>query len=289
MSDVILTEVEIAYQLEQASFLAKSERCTNNAPYICYPLTEGDTWGLSQGCCNSWYCPRCSNIRAKHEYHRIRAGAEKLSNEGKNLYFVTLTCRGKGLTALEGDENYLKWTNRLLSSWRAKTKKNGGEWNYVQVTERQRRGLAHSHMITTMIPSDAVVVSAGEWSDIGHKFKHDGLWSQWLSSSAVKAGLGKMVDITQVRTSGAVASYVSKYLFKEIKADVWPKGWKRVRYSHSWPKAPEVLAASEGAFPVFRYSHWIQVSKLPRVKARDEAAYEAALAALCFNVLPPKG
>lgn len=262
-------------------------RCENHAPFVCYQIAGGETWGLVQGCCNSWYCPRCSLIRAKHEYHRMRDGSKYLAEEKSlPLFFVTITCDGGELTEKQGDENYLFWTNKFLTNWRAKTKRESGAWCYVQVTERQKRGLAHSHLITSMIPSDAIPVTKGQQSFVGYTHRMSGLESYWLTRAAISSGLGAMVNISPIETPEAVASYVAKYLFKQLSFAAWPSKWKRIRYSHSWPKAKEIEGKGD-AFPVIRASDWKRVQALKTVYAKDMTSYETSLAALCTNTLPP--
>lgn len=113
--------------------------CTYHAPYFAFHKHD-KTYGVVQGCCNHWDCPRCGIQRAKHEYGRIVEGCKKLS-ERYQLWFITITCRGKEMTAQEADENYGYWTNRLLDMWRLQSKRTHQTWAYVQVTERQKRGI----------------------------------------------------------------------------------------------------------------------------------------------------
>jgi hypothetical protein len=77
-----------------------------------------------------------------------------------------------------------------------------------------------------------------------------------------RAGLGKMVDISEIGSPVAVAVYVAKYLFKDAMQTAWPKGWKRIRYSQSWPKLPEHKHSI--AFPVMRPDDWLMVRALER-------------------------
>ena len=128
---------------------------------ICF-CDEAGTWHINQACCNHWDCPRCGPIRAKEEYARIVEGAKALGE--KPLYFWTMTCRGKEMTKAEAEAGYLTWTNRLLTSARAKAKRADArfEYIYVQVTERQRRGHPHSHMICTYAPPDVIEFRRGQ-------------------------------------------------------------------------------------------------------------------------------
>jgi len=237
---------------------SKSEAlfCHYNAPFFAYQI-HLSRYGVSQGCCNHWDCPRCGQVRAKTEYGRIVAGIRKLA-ETSPIYFVTVTCRGKELTTDEADKGYPLWNNRLFSTWRARTKSKGGQWHYVAVTERQTRGHAHSHILTTANPGDLY---------LGHVFKERtpntyvpkmareiALRSDWLQGAIVKAGFGPQYDISVASSPEGASRYVAKYLFKpSIFEDKWPKNWKRVRYSHSFPKLPEVKT---DAFVLISETDW---------------------------------
>lgn len=272
---------EIAFQVEQ-SYSVQDARCSHGAPYICYKDCQG-VWHLVQGCCNNWLCPRCGQIRARTEYGRIVHGARLLAEAGNALFFHTLTCRGKDLKE-NSDDDYLKWTNRLLSAFRADAKHRGKPWHYVQVTERQKRGAAHSHIISTYCPADAIPKAKGQRLFNGAIAKHDCLDSQWAIKRNLSAGLGKMYDLSKIDNPVAVAVYVSKYLFKDMQTALFPKGWKRIRYSQNWPDLP--LDAPLEAFPVVRYPDWRKIAAigLP-VRADSLATYEAALARLISNVV----
>lgn len=259
--------------------------CPHGAPFICFRSGEG-RWYLAQGCCNRWTCPRCGQIRARHEYGRMVNGATELEKAGHTLYFWTLTCRGGNITQEEGESGYMKWTNRLLTAARTQATRAGAFWAYAQVTEYQKRGLPHSHLITTYCPPDAVFVEAGTRRPDGIVTKHDCLFSQWFQDRNVSAGLGPMCDISQVRTAIGAITYVGKYLFKTAVFTEWPKNWHRVRYSRSWPKLPELDSENE-AFPVMSMADWRRVERLPKVRAKDDTVYWAAMKRLIVNVLPP--
>lgn len=275
---------ELEFHIEQSYAAERASKCINHAPYICFK-DNTNAWRLVQGCCNSWTCPRCGNIRAREEYGKIVNGARELSQH-HTLYFVTITCRGKDLDLKTSDDDYYTWTNRLLSAWRARCKAENGAWHYVQVTERQRRGAAHSHLITTHFPNDAKEFMAGEMLPSGIVAKHDCLYSEWFVKRNISAGLGKATDCTIVHSAVGVAVYVAKYLFKDAQLTLWPKGWKRIRYSQSWPKLPERAPAE--AFPIIKYADWMRVSLLgATVHADSVETYEKALSMLVVNVVPP--
>jgi len=53
--------------------------------------------------------------------------------------------------------------------------------------------------------------------------------------------LGAQYNITAVQSAEGASRYVAKYLFKpSIFTDDWPAGWKRIRYSQSFPPAAEI-------------------------------------------------
>lgn len=238
------------------------DECINNAPYFAYQI-EAKKWGVVQGCCNDWNCPRCGQQRAREEYGRIVVGAREIA-KAHSLYFLTITCRGKEMSLQDAEQNYLLWTNRLLTSLRIESKRAGGAWYYASVTERQKRLHPHSHYITTYCPDDTVFIKKGEGKTFvttGDIFpaKHDTLQSYHLERACVRCGLGNQYDLSGVRSVEAGSRYVSKYLFKEtIFSEIWPKGWRRVRYSNNWPKLPEVKG---DAFILMKFVDWLRLGR----------------------------
>jgi len=275
---------EIEFQIEQ-SYEVQARRCERGAPYIFY-VASNQSAHIVQGCCNDWTCPRCGQIRARKEYGRIVEGARKLSDEGKSLYFWTLTCRGADMPLETAERDYLIWTNRLLTSVRVKATRSASFWAYVQVTERQKRQHPHSHIISTYAPDDAIPYRKGEFMPNGRKAKHDCLWSEWFRSANIKAGLGAECDLSAIENAVAVAVYVSKYLFKDSMATKFQKGWRRIRYSRNWPKLPD--PKNTDAFPLVTLRDWQRMDALNMtVRADSYFTYEAALARRIFCVIPP--
>lgn len=253
------------------------EKCSYGAPYIATQI-QGRTYSVKQANCNHWDCPKHGILRAKAEYWRIVKGAEALGNEGKKLYFVTITTRGKSLSVQEAETQYLSWTNRLLTNLRQQTARHGGYWCYCQVTERQERRHPHSHILTTYAPKDLVEGATLKW-EVGKNGKQsywkDALRSDVLQSAVCSAGLGEQYDITEVRSASAVARYIGKYLFKQTLLTAWPKGWRRVRYSQNWPKEPQ---EKTDAFPLITSDDWKKLGKLAATvitENQDSADYVA--------------
>jgi len=252
------SQLEIDTYLEQLTGIER-KRCPRNAPFICYKNSVGQ-WNLVQASCNSWNCPRCGLLRAKEEYGRMVNGAKELDKAGRKLYFHTYTCRGKDLPLEEADRDYLLWTNRLLSTLRADATKRGEFWCYVQVTERQKRGHAHSHCISTYCPKDAIPYAKGERMPNDRKATHDCLWSEYYREKNVSSGLGIECDLSEIRNPVAVAVYAAKYLFKDAQVTEFQKGWRRIRYSRNFPKMPPM--PSKEAFAVVKHADWRKIEGL---------------------------
>jgi len=250
------------------------DECLNNAPYFAYKI-DGKKWGVVQGCCNDWNCPRCGQQRAKEEYGRIVAGAREVG-KSTPLTMFTITCRGRDLSLEEAETNYLVWTNKLLSRLRAEVKRANKVWAYASVTERQTRQYPHSHYLTTYRPNDAVFVAKGQpkYSYIdgcSYPAKHDTLQSESTERACFECGLGNQYDISDLGSIEGASRYVAKYLFKEtIFSTKWPKGWRRVRYSQSWPKLPEVKG---DAMILLKAFDWWKLSQYASIiVTKDEGA-----------------
>lgn len=242
--------------------------CTYSAPYFAFKR-EGKAYGVSQGCCNHWDCPRCGILRAKQEYGRMVSGIELLA-EKHEIFFITLTCRGRGLSVDAATQGYLGWTNRLLDAARCRSKKFDQEWHYVQVTEKQKRGHPHSHILTTFNPMDTYTdwVYSKTYTDteVHHTYKRR-LRSNWLQKTVISAGLGEQYDLSSVRTAKAAARYVAKYMFKSsMFTDDFPKGWKRIRYSQKFPHLQE---RTTDAFVLLSGDDWRRLATLAVIVTTD--------------------
>lgn len=255
----------------------KSSKCIYANVWFAYQI-EGKKYGVSQGCCNHWDCPRCGQIRAKTEYARIVHGIHELSNAGHSIWFQTISCRGKEISCKDAEKGYLSWTNLLLDAYRARVKKQGGHWCYVQVTERQKRGHPHSHILTTFEPGDLVDGAIEKWERVQgilQPYWKDALRSEWLQEAVCRSGLGDQYDISKVEKEGGASRYVAKYLFKQTAfSQDWPPGWRRVRYSQSFPQLPEIKSQ---AFVIKSYQDWNKLASLAlTVQARDIDVFEYA-------------
>jgi len=239
--------------------------CPFGAPLIAM-IFRGNA-SIQQACCNHWECPVCGHFRAKQEYRRIVYGCECFDDEGRKLYFWTLTCRGKEMPLETAERDYLAWTNVLLTNARSRAKRESHFWAYVQITERQQRGHPHSHIITTYSPSDAVSTDNPR-GGIDCK-------SAWFDRANESAGLGSQHRISEVSNASAVSRYVAKYMFKDSMLTKWPAHWRRVRYSQNWPTPP--YQPAEFVVSLFSPADWKHAAdqKVEYV-CETEGIYEAA-------------
>jgi hypothetical protein len=211
-------------------------------------------------------------MRAKQEYGRVLEGIRTLA-ETNQIWFITITCRGKEITRKEADDGYGQWTNKLLDAWRLQSKRTHQKWAYVQVTERQARGHPHSHILTTFCPVDVV---SHDWRKkrVTVEGKSQMAWvsafrSNYIQSSVVRAGLGPEYDITPAGKIEAVSRYVAKYLFKDnIFNTIWPKNWRRIRYSQSFPKLERIHT---DAFVLLKRADWTRLSQLAVLVSTKDA------------------
>lgn len=275
--DLFSIRQENALSSQSYAALNQFSVCENNAPFFAYQLA-GKSYAIVQGNCHSWSCPRCGINRAKQEYGRIVEGCRTLA-EDHDMYFITLTCRGKDLSLSESEANYYNWTNKLLTSMRYQSKKRYGFWHYMQVTERQKRGHPHSHMLSTFKPHDLYEGFKDDWKVINGKRTNvpkPALRSDWLEKRCVSAGLGNQYDISKVDSVEGASRYVAKYMFKDsMFLTDWPKNWRRVRYSQSFPKLKK---QSSDAFVLLKREDWQQLVELAVVvNPVDVASYEQCL------------
>lgn len=244
----------------------KPHLCPFGAPLVAMQIDGAGR--IFQSCCNHWECPCCGVVRAKQEYRRIVYGCEVIAREHQ-LYFWTLTCRGREISLAEAEENYYAWTNVLLTNLRTTARRSSAYWAYVQVTERQHKTRAHphSHIITSYRLPDAVETRDGSGKMV--------LVSQRFARANASAGLGVQHTITEVRSAAAVSRYVAKYMFKDTMTETFPPKWKRVRYSENFPKLPVLEPDFVAVLRSFQEWRKIDASGLLWV-ADNETIYQLA-------------
>lgn len=221
------------------------------SPYFAYQ--KDGQWRIKRGSCNRWECERCQHFVASQHYGRIVQGVKEIAGEKEEtLWFITITCKGKDMPLKRAKEEYMRWTNHLLTLMRKDAKKTKQFWAYCQVTELQKRGHPHSHIITSYKPNGAKKEPLPE--------RENHYVSEWLQNAIVNAGLGEQYDISMIENPEAASRYVAKYMFKESQFKTeFPRHWRRVRYSQSWPKLPEYETE---ALPLVKREHWLNLATI---------------------------
>lgn len=255
-------------------------KCAYNAPLMYIP-GDGGKAKLFQTCCNHWDCPRCGPMRARYEYGRIVEGARKLTEQGHQLYMMTVTCRGDE-SVETAEREYLKRTKVLNDTLRIRQQRKAHKppFIYAVCVERQKRGHPHSHYLTNYVPDDVISILSDYPSyaaaiealnsrlapalrfaprEMGKGHEND-YHSSDLMQKTLRAGLGVQSAISKIENVEAASRYIAKYLFKDSASETWPKGWKRVRYSKHWPKLPK--QESEKAFVVMSREDWASLARM---------------------------
>lgn len=99
---------------------------------------------------------------------------------------------------------------------RARAQRATGGMEYFAVPELHKSKKVHFHMIVTAK-----------------------LTKKWWKDNGRECGFGFRNDAKEVYELGGVASYINKYLVKSLSVESVPKGTRRVRTSHGWPRAPD--------------------------------------------------
>lgn len=150
--------------------------------------------------CKCWSCEYCRPIR----YAWLRRDARS----GNPNLFVTLTSR------VRNDISPDQAARNLVKAWRkvkaaARRKYPQEKFEYLAVFEETKQGWPHLHILTR-----------GKWLD-----------QSWLSAQMDRLTDSPIVDVRRIRSKGAVAAYVAKYVSKASAAF---KGCKRYFLSRGY-------------------------------------------------------
>lgn len=159
--------------------------------------------------CKLWTCPACGEMNKRQWAVKTYQGASKLAANGHTVNFLTITMheRTRGTYAL-------KIWPKAWKKLRERASYQSGGFQYLIIPEQHKDGTMHVHAIETA-----------------------GLGERWWKDNARACGLGYMADEEEIRTPEGAAWYVTKYLTKSISVLNWPKGFRRIRTSQSWPKS----------------------------------------------------
>ncbi len=211
---------------------------TKNRPAILALNTEKKLVIFFRPRCKLWSCPYCADINRRLWTARAYHAAEVWHDQGKELDFVTLTSHEK-LTAKQSWYVWPKAWKKLL----ARAKYYSKQAEFALVPEQHQDGRIHVHMVATF-----------------------GLTQAWWKTNGRECGLGYMAEEELVKSPAAAASYVHKYINKQLGAVVWPKGFRRVRTSHQFPKLPPPAPLADWSFKL-----------LPTGETNEQTVYKNAI------------
>lgn len=219
---------------------------TPNRPYMTAEHTSGK-FIIFQPRCKMWSCPACAIINRDNWSFRAKDAARILIENGYHLHFLTLTSHPK-LDAKQSEWVFTRAWKKLSERARYDTDR---KFIYLMIPERHKSGKLHTHAIET-----------------------SGLGMQWWKDSSAECGLGYMAEEKQIQDVDNTVAYVIKYLNKGMgtAGKQWPKGFRRVRTSQSWPKPLPMPNADGWTFNLIGRGERIDnITEKARVAGRDVA------------------
>lgn len=170
--------------------------------------------------CKQWDCPHCADLKAGKWRYVATYGVDQLMASGLPIDFVTITSHEKLSPAAA-----IKVLAKAWPKLNERIRKTGQIKQYFCITERQRNGKVHLHMIVTARLS-----------------------KKWWKDNARECGFGYQSDVRQVQKVGGVTKYVTKYLTKAATETAWPARFRRVRTSRGWPDLPDLPPSEDWQF-----------------------------------------
>lgn len=184
--------------------------------------------------CKRWDCPVCGPKNAYKARLRALRGYQAFFDQGHKMSFLTLTPHEKLSSAASIPVMASAW-NKL----NVRIKRASQHHNYFLIPELHQSGKLHFHALVD--------------ADVKKK---------WWKDNARSCGMGYQNDLQEVNEAGGVGGYLTKYLVKMLDGASFPKGFRRIRTSQSWP-ALAGLPKPEG---------WDFVAMKPRSSREDEAS-----------------
>jgi hypothetical protein len=197
--------------------------------------------------CRSWSCPACAETNRALWVVRAAYAARVWLEETDALEFITLTSH-RALSAARSVQVFRNAWPQLRKRWRRACSGAG----YIQVPERHRSGKLHVHMIV-----------------------NGAVGTRWWKDNSAACGMGYISDEERVREAARAAWYIGKELSKMLGGLSWPVGFRRVRTSRNFPRAPAPAGAGDWTFAL--------VGSADRLPAAREAARREGYAVIEAN------
>lgn len=170
--------------------------------------------------CGRWACPHCSKVNARQWAHDAYYGIRNPAQRVGKCHFWTFTMPSRYTKPSQA----YKVLPRLWDTLRKNIQRDQKRFTFIAFVEGQpKRGhMPHFHVLTfNTIPK-------------GHSKRKDPL--HHIKDFAVHMGFGYYAE-DEIVSGRKAASYVSKYASKGCPEI--PKGFRRVRCSRNWQKAPK--------------------------------------------------
>lgn len=213
---------------------------TIGTPYLYSDDNEKKVRSIIKTRCKKWTCPYCSEINAIGAYIRILNGLNELQKKGNKINFVTLTSHEK---IRDFEYGYRAWQSawrKLQERLRRRLKNSHTDCQFVYLFEATKKGAFHVHMLVT-----------GE------------LQTRWWKDNARQCGLGYQAKSENVDNAGLAASYVVKYIAKNIGLEVSIPRLRRINFSRKFPASPTLASGNT----------WVLVDKKESIKVVIETAW----------------
>lgn len=174
--------------------------------------------------CGMWSCPECGQVNKSRWSHRIMKGVSHYQRRGHEFSFVTLTLRGDTRQRMRSIETWRKVFPRIIERHRRKV----GTVPYAVIPELHKNGVVHLHsLIASQLPS------------------------RWWKDTSFHCGAGYMAKSIPVADHKATVGYVTKYLGKGIDLVKWPKGYRRIRVTHDWPREQKRPSTDNAVYEIY--------------------------------------
>jgi len=168
--------------------------------------------------CKMWDCPVCGPKNAYKARLRASVGYERFVEAGRRFDFLTVTPHERLTASASIPIMSTAWNKLNVRIKRASQE----TFDYFLIPELHKSGKCHFHALVNVE-----------------------LKKKWWKDNARACGMGYQNDLQEVNEIGGVGGYLTKYLAKMLQSSNFPKGFRRIRASHSWPALP-ALPRPEG-------------------------------------------
>jgi hypothetical protein len=180
--------------------------CINSKRMVLGKHKSDAHWILTDTNCGGYACEECAERIVR--LHQLRI--IEYFGHVKSATFLTITAHPKSRGWIKSRANLQRGMKKLFERMRRAF----GTRNYVLIHETHKDGISlHIHML------------------------YDGrVTNKWLKENSVACGMGRQTKAVRLRDPKASGFYVSKYISKSLSETLFPKRFKRVRYSVDFPE-----------------------------------------------------